>query len=74
MRLVNVSSVSLPGDGDPHAKYALLSWNGRQWSAQHRQVQYPIAPLTEAFSANQPPGWETAVRQLVSEGMIGQTV
>lgn len=73
-RLVNVSSVSLPGDGDPRAKYAVLSWNGRQWSAQHRQVEYPTAAHIKAFQTSQPPGWETAVQQLVSTGLVAQVV
>jgi predicted phosphodiesterase len=72
--LVNVSSVSLPGDGDSQAKYAILSWNGRHWSVAHRRVAYSVAPLSEAFRTHQPPDWETAVQQLVSTGLVAQVV
>jgi predicted phosphodiesterase len=41
--LVNVSSVGLPMDGDPRAAYAVLTWDGREWSAKHRRVPYQAA-------------------------------
>jgi len=35
LTLVNVSSVSMPGDGDGRAKYALLEWGDGRWTARH---------------------------------------
>jgi hypothetical protein len=73
--LVNVSSVSLPGDGDPSAKYALLTWDDEAgWTVEHRRIAYPAEPEIAAFEANRPPGWEGAVESLRQEGMIPQRV
>jgi predicted phosphodiesterase len=41
--LVNVSSVGLPMDGDPRAAYAVLTWDGRAWRAEHHRVPYQAA-------------------------------
>lgn len=41
--LVNVSSVGLPMDGDHRAAYAVLTWDGREWRAEHRRVPYQAA-------------------------------
>lgn len=38
--LVNVSSAGLPMDGDPRAVYAILTWDGRAWHAEHHRVFY----------------------------------
>jgi predicted phosphodiesterase len=38
--LVDVASVGLPMDGDPRAVYAILTWNGTAWQAQHHRVFY----------------------------------
>ncbi|MCI0394515.1 MAG: metallophosphatase family protein [Chloroflexi bacterium] len=73
--LVNVSSVSMPGDGDPRAKYAVLSWeDGPGWSVEHFTVDYPVAEEIKAFQDMQPPGWEESVRKLKELGMIPQVV
>jgi predicted phosphodiesterase len=66
--LVNVASVSLPGDEDYRAKYALLSWDGDHWTAAHHYVSYDVAAENGAFRANQPPGWEQAVAELEEKG------
>lgn len=68
--LMNISSVSMPGDGDPRAKYALATWDGRHWTAEHVRVEYDIAAEIAAYRAAQPPGWEHAVAMLETEGMI----
>lgn len=73
-RLVNVSSVSMPGDGDPRAKYALFEWNGDEWEVEHRHVEYDVDEEIAAFRQNQPPGWEKAVASLEEGGMIPQVV
>lgn len=41
--LVNVSSVGLPMDGDPRAAYAVLTWDGKKWRAEHHRVPYQAA-------------------------------
>ncbi|MDX1614906.1 MAG: metallophosphoesterase family protein [Candidatus Promineifilaceae bacterium] len=71
--LVNISSVSLPGDGDPRAKYAILTWDGG-WSAEHIFVDYDWSAEAEAFRHRQPPGWEDAVRKIEEQGLIPQVV
>lgn len=40
--LVNVASVGLPMDGDPRAAYAVLTWDGRAWQAEHHRVFYSV--------------------------------
>jgi hypothetical protein len=75
IKLVNVSSVSLPGDGDPRAKYALLTWDEESgWTVEHRRVEYAVEAEIAAFEANQPPGWQESVESLRQEGMIPQRV
>jgi putative phosphoesterase len=68
LTLVNVASVSMPGDEDGRAKYAVLAWDGRGWQATHYRVEYDVDAEAEAFRANQPPGWEEAVAQLEERG------
>jgi predicted phosphodiesterase len=41
--LVNVASVGLPMDGDPRAAYAIMTWEGDAWRAEHRRVFYQAA-------------------------------
>ena len=72
--LVNVSSVSIPGDGDWRAKYALLEWDGARWRIDHHRVAYDASEEIEAYRQNQPPGWQDAVAKLEKEGMIQQGV
>jgi predicted phosphodiesterase len=38
--LVDVASAGLPMDGDPRAAYAVLTWSGAQWHAEHHRVLY----------------------------------
>lgn len=40
--LVDVASVGLPMDGDHRAAYAVLTWNGGRWAAEHRRVAYDV--------------------------------
>lgn len=68
LTLVNVSSVSMPGDGDGRAKYALLEWRDGRWSARHVRLTYDTAAESGAFRENQPPRWEEAVASLEKEG------
>ena len=66
--LVNVASVSMPGDGDPRAKYALLAWDGQRWSAEHRRVAYDVTREAAAFRDKRTPGWEEALAAIEREG------
>jgi predicted phosphodiesterase len=63
-RLVNVASVSRRGDGDPRAKYAIFTWNGRNWDVEHRYVAYEMDAEIAAYEERQPPGWQTEVAAL----------
>lgn len=75
LTLVNVSSVSLPGDGDARAKYAILSWEADTgWSTQFYRVSYSADAEIEAFVQARPPGWETSVEQLETSGLVSQNV
>ncbi len=40
--LVNVASVGLPRDRDQRAAYAIMTWGGREWQAEHRRVMYEL--------------------------------
>jgi hypothetical protein len=40
--LVDVASAGLPMDGDQRAVYAVLTWDGRAWRAEHHRVYYPV--------------------------------
>jgi len=66
--LVNVSSVSMPGDGDGRAKYAILEWAGGAWTAVHHYVVYDMQAEREAFISHRPPGWEEALASIDSQG------
>lgn len=68
LTLVNVSSVSMPGDEDGRAKYALLAWGDGQWRVTHHRVNYDTGAERDAFLRQQPPGWEIAVAALETDG------
>jgi predicted phosphodiesterase len=40
--LADVASVGLPMDGDPRAVYAILTWDGSDWRAEHYRVSYNV--------------------------------
>jgi predicted phosphodiesterase len=65
LTLANISSVSLPGDGDPRAKYGLLSWEkGEGWSVQHQRIAYDVQKELDALAAVRPPNWRSYARRL----------
>ncbi len=64
LALVNVSSVSLPGDGDVRAKYALLTWDGERWQIEYRRLDYDVKSEVGAYQNIKPPGWEEIVEVL----------
>ena len=74
LKLFNISSVSMPGDGDPRAKYGLFTWEGDAWSFERCAVAYDILPEIEAYRRHQPPGWENIVQTMESEGCFPQRV
>lgn len=74
IQLVNVSSVSAAGDGDRRAKYAILEWDGEDWNASHRYVDWDVNEEIEAYRRERPPNWEEAVESLEREGMLLQKV
>ncbi|HET6446884.1 MAG TPA: hypothetical protein VFI27_20145 [candidate division Zixibacteria bacterium] len=73
--LANISSVSLPGDGDPRAKYAIFEWqNDRGWEVEMFRVSYPIEGEMRAYEQYKPPGWENSLHALLNDGLIAQVV
>lgn len=75
LTLVNVSSVSLPGDGDARAKYALFTWSKTNgWTAEHEYVPYDPEPEIVAYQLNQPPGWLDMVNMIQTYGYFPQVV
>lgn len=74
LTLVNVSSVSIPGDDDPRAKYAIMDWDGTEWQVQHRRLSWDAASEMAAYRKAQPPNWQEALVSLQEDGMIHQNV
>lgn len=73
--LANISSVSLPGDGDARAKYAVISWQSDDgWSVQYFKIPYSTEDEIKAFREAKPPDWREKVNQLTSKGYIAQVV
>jgi len=73
--LFNISSVSMPGDGDPRAKYAILSWTaGSGWLIERHYLDFDIELEIEAVRENRPPGWEDYSDNLVTRGFVPQVV
>ena len=66
--LANISSVSMPGDGDGRAKYGLLEWRDDRWEITHHRVAYDVAAEAVAFRVNRPPGWAEAVAEIEADG------
>lgn len=73
-RLFNISSLSMPGDGDPRAKYALFTWEGDRWSFERKYVSYNMAPEIAAYRANKPPGWQKFIDAINEHGFVPQKV
>lgn len=74
LRLANISSVNVPGDGDPRAKYGLFTWQGGEWGLELRRVEYDIAAEVAAYRERRPPGWETIVHAIQEDGLLAQSV
>jgi predicted phosphodiesterase len=74
LKLFNISSTSMPGDGDPRAKYGLFTWDGHTWTFERKYVPFDIAPEIAAFRRNQPPGWQNFIDTIAAEGAFPQKV
>ncbi|MDX1412932.1 MAG: metallophosphoesterase family protein [Candidatus Promineifilaceae bacterium] len=74
IQLINISSVSMPGDGDPRAKYGIFEWTDGHWSFERHFVDYKIHLEVEAYKQAQPPGWEKIVATIETEGSFPQKV
>lgn len=69
--LANISSLSLPLDDDPQAKYGLLTWqDSGGWSVEHRRVAYSAEAELEAYKQFRPPNWEWAVATIEKYGGV----
>lgn len=62
--LANISSVSLPLDGDGRAKYGLLTWNGEKWDISHQYVTYDIENERQVLAQVKPPDYESLSKRL----------
>ncbi len=63
--LANISSINLPTDGDPRAKYGLLTFDKLSgWTIDHRYVDYDLAGEIEVVRQLQPPAWEGLVERM----------
>jgi predicted phosphodiesterase len=63
LTLVNISSVSLPIDGDVRAKYGLLTWDNA-WTIEHRRVDYDIGQEINYLIQQKSPRWRKLSRWL----------
>lgn len=63
--LVDVASVGMPRDGDRRAVYAVLTWDGAAWRAEHRRVAFDIEGVARDYRAVGFPGAERAAAALV---------
>lgn len=63
LTLVNISSVSLPLDGDQRAKYGLFTWDG-DWKIEHQYVSYDVGKEIDCLKTIKPPSWQELVHRL----------
>ncbi len=63
LTLVNISSVSLPLDGDHRAKYGLFTWDNA-WTIEHQYVSYDIDEEIAALKKYRPVGWQELITRL----------
>ena len=73
-QLVNISSVSMPGDGDPRAKYGLFTWDGDSWSFERKYVSFDMAGEIAAYQTRMPTGWQNFVETIIVKGCVPQSV
>lgn len=63
LSLVNISSASLPIDGDVRAKYGLFTWDN-EWTIEHRRVVYDVDQEIDYLTQLKPPQWRQHTQQL----------
>jgi predicted phosphodiesterase len=63
--LVDVASVGMPRDGDQRAVYAVLTWDGNVWRAEHRRVPFDIEAVARDYKAVGFPDAEHAAARLL---------
>jgi putative phosphoesterase len=63
--LVDVASVGLPRDGDRRAVYAVITWDGVAWRAEHRRVPFDIEAVARDYRAVGFPHAERAAASLL---------
>ena len=61
--LANISSVSLPLDGDQRAKYGLFTWD-QGWKIEHQYVAYDVDKEIDCLKTNRPPNWQKLIQRL----------
>jgi predicted phosphodiesterase len=64
--LVDVGSCGLPRDGDTRASYAILTWQGNTWQAQHRRVTYDVNATVKQLKQAGIPHFEKRIKVLLS--------
>ncbi len=64
--LVDVGSCGLPRDGDMRASYAILSWQGDTWRAEHRRVTYDVNATVKQLKQCGMPHFEKRVKVLLA--------
>jgi putative phosphoesterase len=74
LRLAHISSVSIPGDNDPRAKYAIFTWKAGSWEMELRRVSYDMDAEVAAYQVMRPPGWKKFVETIINEGYFAQRV
>lgn len=65
LRLIDISSVGLPKDGDRRAGYGLLTWADNGWSCEQRRVEYPVEETIDQIRAAAPPAADDLIRTLL---------
>lgn len=64
--LVNVASAGLPMDGDPRAAWAIMTWDGAEWHAEHRRVFYNCQIVAHAMRSGGMPRGKHFAERLMS--------
>jgi predicted phosphodiesterase len=62
---INTGSVGLPDDGDPRARFAILSLGENLFQVNHYRVQYNVTRAVQAIQAN---GLPDAFAQMLIQG------
>jgi predicted phosphodiesterase len=66
--LVDVASAGLPMDGDQRAVYAILTWDGSGWRAEHHRVFYDLPVVARQMSAGGMPRGKHFAERLMGAG------